>query len=564
MARFLVTSALPYVNGVKHLGVFVGSILPADVYARYLRLRGHDIVFVCGTDEHGAPSEIAAMEEGLPIKEYCGKYFEIQRSIYERFNCSFDHFGRTSGEENHKTTQEMFLRMYERGFISEKTLKMPYCKKCNRFLSDRFIEGVCPHCAYEGARGDQCENCGRLLDPAELVAPFCNICKGKDIEFRNTKHLFLEFKKLEGKLKKWITESEHWPQNAKNFALGWLKEGLRGRCISRDLSWGVKIPLRGYEDKVFYVWFDAPIGYISFTKEWAKGQGREGAWMDYWRSNGCKIIHFLGKDNIAFHTVFWPAMLIASEYTTLPYQIKSLEFLNFEGRKLSTSRKWGIFTDEALEWFPVDYWRYYLLSILPETSDADFLWGEFQSKVNEDLANTLGNLVHRCLTFIRNNFNGVLPESSGKEWKEIDTEFRSKLLEHTKKTAELFDSYRMQDALKEAISLARDANKYFNDKAPWKAMKENKRDAETTVYLTANAIYSLSILLEPFIPSTSEKVLSLLGFSRDVHKEKWENAGKLNVEGGQRISEKIEPLFKKIEDEEINKYKALIEERSRK
>lgn len=557
--RFLVTSALPYVNGVKHIGNLVGSMLPADVFARFLRLDGREVLYVCGTDEHGAPIEVAALKEGLFPKDYSDKYAKIQRDVYAAWDLSFDRFGRTSERMNHETTKEIFLADRKNGFISEKSLKTPYCPKDKMYLPDRFIEGTCPNCGFDGARGDQCEKCGKVLDPIELVKPYCVVCGGKDIEFKDTRHLFLDLDKLEGRLKEWILSREDWPDNAKKFALGWIKDGLKARCITRDLKWGVPVPLPGYEGKVFYVWFDAPIGYISFTKEWCEANGQD--WNRWWNNPESKVIHFLGKDNVAFHTIIWPGMLSASGYAQLPHRVQSYEFLNLEGKKFSTSRKWGINSDEALAWLPVDYWRYYLMTILPEHSDSDFSLGEFQKAVNSDLIGTWGNLVHRCLTFTNANYDGVVPKP-GKLTKD-DEEFVAKSKEHADKVKELFYAYKLQEALREAMSLARDSNKYFNDNAPWKAIKEDKARADTVIYLTANAIKSCAILLAPFTPSSSQKVFNYLGQGQ-IGKSSWKDASVLTVKAGTKITPaaELKPLFVRFEDEKVAEIRGKLEARS--
>ncbi|MEM4255408.1 MAG: methionine--tRNA ligase [Candidatus Norongarragalinales archaeon] len=556
--KIVVTSALPYVNGVKHLGNLLGSMLPADVYARFLRLQGEDVIFVCGTDEHGTACEVAALEEKTPIRDYVNKYYEIQRGIYEKWGLRFDYFGRTSAKQNHETTQEVFKRLHAKGLIAEKTLKLPFCLTDKRFLPDRYVAGKCPHCAYPYAKGDQCEKCGKVLDPIELLNPSCVICGKNNIDFRESRHLFLDLPKVSEPLRKWIEKQKQWPSNARNFALQWIREGLRERCITRDLQWGVRVPLKGYEDKVFYVWFDAPIGYISITKQLFDEKGESARWEEYWRGPQSKIIHFLGKDNIAFHTVTWPAVLFASEYAVLPYQVKSVEFLNYEGEKFSTSRKWGIFTDEALDWFPADYWRYYLLSILPEHSDTNFFWSEFQTRVNGDLADTLGNLLQRCLVFAKNNYGSKIPVS--KKLDEGDKAFKKTIADSVKKTRELLLAYKLQEALHCAVGLAREANKYFNDSAPWHAIKTDPEKAKTCVFLTANALRSIAIILEPFVPFTSRRIFSQLNVRFEG--VEWDDALELGLKSGHTLGEP-EILFKKIDDKEIEGKRKVIEARSK-
>ena len=557
--KIVVTSALPYVNGVKHLGNLLGSLLPADVYARFLRLQGEDVIFVCGTDEHGTACEVAALEEKTPIRQYVDKYYEIQKEVYEKWNLSFDYFGRTSARQNHVTTQEIFKLILEKNLIAEKTLKLPFCLNDKRFLPDRYVSGRCPHCNYDRATGDQCEKCGKVLDPIELLNPFCKICGKTNIDFRESKHLFLKLPELEEPLRKWIEKQKQWPSNARNFALQWIREGLRERCITRDLEWGVKVPLKGFEDKVFYVWFDAPIGYISITKQLFDERGESEKWKDYWTGENSKIIHFLGKDNIAFHTVTWPAVLYASGYANLPHQVKSLEFLNYEGEKFSTSRKWGIFTDEAVDWFPADYWRYYLLSILPESSDADFVWAEFRSKVNSDLADVIGNLLQRTLVFTKNNFDGKIP-SKGKPSDE-DKAFEKSVSDRVKKTRELFLDYKMQEAVHSAVEIARESNRYFNAAEPWHKIKTDRAKAETTVFYTINALRSLAIVLEPFIPSSSRAIFAQLGL--EWENVRWHDAEKFSLEKGHVLGENA-VLFKKLEEKDVEAKKKVIEIRSKK
>ncbi len=561
----LVLSALPYANGVKHIGNLVGSLLPADVFARFLRMQGADVIYICGTDEHGTTIEVAALKAGMTPQAFADKYHAKQKEIYQKWNLSFDYFGRTSGAENHATTQEIFKAIYDNGFVVEKEMQTPYCLNDKRFLPDRYIEGTCPHCGYDGARGDQCEKCGRVLDPADLRKPHCNVCGKSEIEFRKTKHLFLQLQKMSEQLKSWISSQEHWPQNARNFALQWIAQGLHERCITRDLSWGVKVPLPDYEEKVFYVWFDAPIGYVSFTKEWAKQKGDPTLWEHYWRNKDCKIVNVLGKDNLAFHTVIWPAMLMASNYANLPSQVKSLEFLNLEGKKFSTSRNWGINSDEALEWFPADYWRYYLCSILPEQGDADFSLHELMQKSNKDLADAVGNLVHRCLSFTHMNFGGKVPTPG--EMQSSDNDFWRSVKKQVASSEESFYAYRWQEALREAMQIAHESNKYFNDGEPWKKVKEGdegKAKAATTVFMTLQAVRSLAVVLAPFIPASSQKVFDYLKLG-PIELATWDSAAEQKLPGGHEIAPmaEIRPIFTKIDPAAVAKLKAVLDERAK-
>lgn len=534
--RVTITSALPYVNGVKHLGNIVGSILPADIFHRFLDLFNVKNIFICGTDDHGTAVEIAALEEGLKPEEYADKYHKIQKEIYEKWSFDFTYFGRTSSLSNHKLTKDFFLSIYENGYIRKEKLLLPFCKKCERFLPDRFIIGECPKCGYEAARGDQCENCGALLDPIELKNPLCTICKKKEIEFRKEEHLFLDFKKLEPELKKWISKSS-WPSNVKNFALGWIKEGLKPRCITRNLKWGVRVPLEGYEHLRFYVWFDAPIGYISITMD---AKPKNGEWKKWWTDS--KIYHFLGKDNIPFHTVFWPGMLIAAKMYSLPYYVAGYEYLNWENQKFSTSKGIGLFSDEALDLFPADYWRFYLSSILPETSDSNFDWNDFRKRINNELIANYGNLFYRVTHFIENRFESVpKPGKFGNE----EEELKRKLEKTINEAEELVKGVKLREALKEILSLADSANRYFQKKEPWEAIEKNKDDCATTLYIAVNVLRTISTLLYPYIPATSEKALKAL----NTKITKWSDIKDFIIKPGHKIRAEI--LFKKVEDDEF-------------
>ncbi len=551
--RIVVTSALPYVNGIKHLGNITGSILPADVFHRYLDLFNVENIYICGTDEHGTPSEVSAMKEGMDVRAYCDKYYKIQKEIYERWKFDFTHFGRTSSKENEEITQDLFLRMYKNGYIIEKEMTIPYCKNDKRYLPDRFIEGTCPYCGYEHAKGDQCEKCGHLLDPEELINPHCTICGSTDIEFRKKKHLFLDFSKLQDRLESWIKSNDHWPLNTRNFALGWIKTGLRPRCITRNLEWGVRVPLKGYEDLVFYVWFDAPIGYISITKEWCKSDEELEKW---WDSENSLVYHFLGKDNIPFHTIFWPGMLMAAGKYNLPYYVAGYEYLNWNGGKFSTSQGRGLFSDEALELFPVDYWRYYLVSILPETKDSNFSWDDFRKKINGELIGNYGNLFYRIVHFIATRFDGVVPSSElGEEEKKYLEELKSKL----EKVEELVSAVKLRETLKFVMSLSSDLNQYFQEKKPWETYKTNPEECKRTIYFSVNIIRMLTQLLEPVIPMSAERAMKILS----VPRSKWKDFTEFTIKGGHKIG-KIEHLFEPIKEEEIERAKRFKAEKKKK
>ncbi|TMK53258.1 MAG: methionine--tRNA ligase [Actinobacteria bacterium] len=411
MKRYLITSALPYINGMKHLGNLVGSMLPADVYARYLRQRGHDVLYICATDEHGTPAELAAQEAGLSVEDFCAAQHQLQASIYAGFGLSFDYFGRSSSSQNRELTQHFGNRLADQGLIEERVVKQLYSRAEGRFLPDRYVVGTCPHCGYEAARGDQCENCTRLLDPTELIDPRSAVSGSRDLEVRDSNHLFFLQSRLAPRLREWIETRDGWPRLTTSIALKWLDEGLDDRGITRDLTWGVPVDRQGFENKVYYVWFDAPIEYIGATKEWAEAVPSGRDWKSWWYdATDVEYVQFMAKDNVPFHTIMFPAMIMGTdEPWKLADYIKGFNWLNYYGGKFSTSRRYGIFMDAALELLPADYWRYYLIANAPESDDTSFTWELFASQVNKDLADTLGNFVNRVLTFSNKRFGPEVP-----------------------------------------------------------------------------------------------------------------------------------------------------------
>jgi len=550
MAKYIVTSALPYINGVKHLGNLIGSLLPADVYARYLRLRGEDVLCVCGTDEHGTPAQISAMQEGMDVRQYVDKYYLIQKKIYEDFGLSFDYFGRTSSPENHGITRHLFLKLSENGLITEKETTQYYCEDEKMFLPDRFVAGTCPQCGSGDARGDQCENCTKLLDPTDLVDPRCNICGGGNITLKTSKHLFLNLPKMQEKISAWVESKTDWPRTSVSIARKWIKEGLRERSITRDMKWGIKVPKAGYEDKVFYVWFDAPIGYIGISMEWAKSIGRPDRWLEYWKNPETRLYQFMAKDNIPFHTVTWPAVMMgADDGFIMADMVKGFQWLNYEEGKFSTSKGRGVFTDDALELFPPDYWRYYLLYIIPEKADTDFKWAGFQSAVNKDLSDVLGNFVHRTLSFLNSKFEGVVPAADA--WRETDVAFKDKINEACSEIKSCMDACRFKPSVLALRDLWSECNKYFEEKAPWKALREDIASAKATMNLCVNTCRGLAILNSIFIPFSSKKLFEYLGLDGDPGEKKWEDILDLDFMTGRKISPKPKPLFTKIEDKTI-------------
>ena len=458
--KTLITSALPYVNNVPHLGTVV-CILSADVYARYLRLQRHKCVFVCGTDEHGTTAEVKALEEGVTPRKLVDKYFKIHKELYEWLECSFDCFGRTSSKTNEEVTIDIFNKLDKNGFIRQDTIEQVFCNTCKKFLADRYVEGVCPYCGYEHARGDQCENCGKLLDAVELKDPKCKVCGSKP-EIRKTRHLFIDLPKIEPELKMWVEKSsEDWSENAKTLTYAWLKEGLKPRCITRDLKWGIKVPKKGFEDKVFYSWFDAPVGYISILKE-KFGKEFNSWWHD---PDNVELIQFMGKDNILFHTILFPSFLIGTrDNYTLLSRISSNEYLNYENAQFSKSRGTGVFLDDArATGIHPDIWRYYLLVNRPEKTDTEFTWTDFQSKLNNELVANLGNLVNRTISFVNRFYEAQVPKY---KLTKHDEKIMAELREKEQIVARLLDNISLKEALRAIMGISSLGNKYFQEQEP--------------------------------------------------------------------------------------------------
>jgi methionyl-tRNA synthetase len=542
--KTLVTSALPYVNNVPHLGNMV-CIISADVYTRFLRSKKENVLSVVGTDEHGTTTEAKALEEGLTPKEVCEKYFKIHKKIYDWFENSFDCIGRTSSKENYEVTQDIFKKLNENGFIKKQNVVQAYCTKCEKFLADRFVEGTCPKCGYKDARGDQCENCGALLNATELLDARCKICGTQPIT-KETEHLFIDLPKLAPMLERWVKEQSvkgRWSQNAKTMTDAWIRDGLRERCITRDLKWGIPVPYPGFEKKVFYSWFDAPIGYIGITRECKDN------WKEWWFGNDVRLVQFMGKDNIPFHTVLFPASLIGTkEGYVLLDRISSNEYINYEGGQFSKSRGLGVFGDDAIKTgIPADVWRYYIMVNRPEKADTDFSWNDFQSKINNELVANLGNFINRAISFINNYADSKIPEA---KLDEKDNVFLKQVKNEIKKATELLEDIQLKDALKSIMHISKMGNQYFQETEPWKAIKENKVKAETCLALCANITKDLAVMIRPYMPETSDKIFKQL----DIKERKWDDLGKFSLEEGHKIN-KAEPLFNKIEDEDIKKFK---------
>ncbi|MCX4559328.1 methionine--tRNA ligase [Streptomyces umbrinus] len=566
MARHLITSALPYINGIKHLGNMVGSMLPADVYARYLRQRGHDVLYICATDEHGTPAELAAKERGLPVDEFCAQAHDAQKAVYDGFELAFDYFGRSSSPQNREITQHFARRLNENGFIEERAIRQVYSPVDGRFLPDRYVEGTCPHCGYDKARGDQCENCTRVLDPTDLINPRSAISGSTELEVRETKHLFLLQSKLQHEVEEWVARhEEEWPQLASSIARKWLTEGLHDRAITRDLDWGVPVPADTWpelaaEGKVFYVWFDAPIEYIGATKEWSDKDPENRDWKSWWYEadtgeNPVRYTEFMAKDNVPFHTVMFPAteLGVREPWKKVDY-VKAFNWLTYYGGKFSTSQKRGVFTDHALEILPADYWRYFLIANAPESDDSSFTWEHFTSTVNKDLADTLGNFVNRVLSFSKKRFGEEVPagaEAGGPETK-LGEEIAALLSEYETQMEAL--QFRKAAAALRALWSA--GNSYLEEKAPWLEIKTNPDGAALTLRVAMNLIHLYSVISEPFIPASSKAMRSAFALPDDT--ATWVTAAEAKsltfLPAGTPFT--VPPvLFAKITDEDLETYK---------
>jgi methionyl-tRNA synthetase len=544
--KILVTSAWPYINYVPHLGNIVSSILSADVVARYFRLNEHEVLYVTGSDEHGTPIEIEAVRLNIPPKELTDQNHARVAYLFEQWGIEFNNYTRTENPVHIKFVRDFLLKIYKNGYIFTEETEQLYCKKCDRFLPDRFVEGTCPICADTSARGDQCDTCGNLLEPTNLIAPRCAICSSAPI-VEKRKHWYFDLPKLSEKLQKYIQNNEHLPDNARNFTLNILKDGLKPRPVTRDNKWGIPSPFPGSEDKTIYVWVEAVLGYISATVQYFKRLGQEDQWKEFWFNKEAKTLYFIGKDNIPFHTIILPALLLAThDPYNLPWTIHSTEFLMFNGQAFSKSRRIGVWIDEALELFPADYWRYSLLSIRPEVKDTNFSWKTLIEKVNSDLNDTLGNFIHRTLTFINKQFGSTVPQSSS-----LDEKDRAVLKEAKQivdQTAEKLEIFKLQEALRIAISLSHLGNKYFNEKEPWKTIKTNRQEAANTLYVAVQLVKQLAIIMGPFIPFTAQKLWTLLNMKGSVHEQTWKETQK-ELPPNHHIG-KAKPLFTKIEENE--------------
>ncbi len=541
--RYLVTSALPYANGPVHIGHLAGVYVPSDIYVRYLRLRGRDVVWVCGSDEHGVPITIKARKEGVTPQDVVDKYNDIIKRSFEGLGISFDIYSRTTSPTHYKTASEFFRTLYDKGVFSEATSKQYYDEEAKTFLADRYIMGTCPHCQAEGAYGDQCEKCGSTLNPTDLINPKSMI-SGSAPVMKETTHWYLPLDKYEPALREWILEGhKEWKTNVYGQCKSWMDLGLQPRAVSRDLNWGIPVPVEGAEGKVLYVWFDAPIGYISATKDLTPD------WEKYWKSEDTKMVHFIGKDNIVFHCIVFPAMLMAHGGYILPENVPANEFLNLEGDKISTSRNWAVWLNEYLEDMPgkQDVLRYVLCANAPETKDNDFTWKDYQARNNNELVAVLGNFVNRALVLTQKYYNGVVPEAG--ELTDYDKEILAELPRIKVALEENLENYRFREALKEAMNIARLGNKYLADTEPWKVVKTDPERVKTILNVALQIVANTTVAIEPFMPFSAEKLLKMLA----VEKIGWEMIGRSDIIAAGHTISTPELLFEKIEDEVIER-----------
>nr|VDD10728.1 unnamed protein product [Brassica oleracea] len=559
--NILITSALPYVNNVPHLGNIIGCVLSADVYARYCRLRGYNAIYICGTDEYGTATETKALEENCTPKEICDKYHAIHKEVYDWFDISFDKFGRTSTPEQTEVCQAIFKKLFENNFLSENTMQQLYCDTCQKFLADRLVEGSCPfpECNYDSARGDQCEKCGKLLNPTELKDPRCKVCQTTP-RIRDTDHLFIELPLLKDRLEKYIDDTSvtgSWSQNAIQTTKAWLKEGLRQRCITRDLKWGVPVPHEKYKEKVFYVWFDAPIGYVSITSCYTS------EWEKWWKNpENVELYQFMGKDNVPFHTVMFPSTQLGTgENWTLMKTISVTEYLNYETGKFSKSKGVGVFGNDVKDTnIPVEVWRYYLLTNRPEVSDTLFTWGDLQAKLTGELLNNLGNFVNRVLSFIAkpepSGYGSVIPDAPGAESHPLTQSLAEKVGKFVKEYVEAMEKVKLKQGLKIAMTISNEGNAYLQEAQFWKLFKEDKPSCAIVIRTAAGLVYLLAQLLEPFMPSFSREVFKQLNLSLQFSLSDEGIASRLweILPPGHRIGTP-QPLFKELKDEEVQQYK---------
>ena len=540
--RILVAVAWPYANGSIHIGQVAGVYLPADIFARYHRMKGNDVLMVSGSDAHGTPVTLTAEQRGVSPEQVSSEYQAEFVDNWERLGITFDLFTSTHTENHAEVAQDIFLTLYNNGYIHKRFTSQPYCETNRRFLADRYLEGICPHCGFDGARGDQCDSCGRTLDAQDLIDMVCRICSNRPV-IRETEHFFLKLDAFEERLMDWVRGQPHWRPNVRNFTIGYLDGGLHDRAITRDIDWGVPVPLEGYDGKRIYVWFEAVMGYLSASKEWAQLGADPDAWRDFWQKE-CRAYYFMGKDNIPFHTVLWPAMLMGYGGLNLPYDLPANEYMNLEGLKLSTSRNWAVWLPDYLDRYEPDPLRYVIAANMPETSDSDFSWREYVRRNNDELVATYGNLVHRVLTMAYRSFEGRVPTHGALD------EAGNGLLEHARRRFDdagaNIEACRFRLALQSVMALAQQANRYLDQKAPWHSVKTDPDDASTTLWTSISVINCLKTLMYPFLPFSSERLHKMLGLDGTVQQAGWAWEPE-SIKPGQRLAEP-EPLFAKLDE----------------
>ena len=554
MSKILITSALPYINGVPHLGHMVGCLLPSDIYARYMRLMGNEVLYICGTDEHGTTSEVGALKENMPVQDYCDKYHERHKNTYAAFDLSFDYFGRTSSPQNQEITYHIFEQLDKNGFIRESTVRQVYSIDDKMFLADRYITGTCPHCGYDKARGDQCENCTKVLEPTELINARCTISGSNNLEVRETKHLFLNLPKIENKLVERLkTKEAFWPDVAYSIAKKWVKEGLQPRCITRDLKWGFPVNKPGYEDKVFYVWFDAPIGYIGITKQWSDEKPQERDWKAWWLdAKDVRYVEFMGKDNVPYHSITFPATLLGTgeNWTKVDY-LKGMSYLTFAGGKFSKSEHRGIFAEDAVKEFPADYWRYWLMANAPEASDSSFTFENFVNTINKDLNGVLGNFAQRVMKMTASKIGSFVPE--GGELQQVDYDLINTLKTRVADYFKYMDEMEFRKATNELRAIWVEGNNYISSTEPWMVIKEDQKRAETILRICLNLVRIYAVLSAPIMPQTAEKMLSKFNLQmKDMPSLKgFDVAKEINALPVGTAFEAGEALFERITPEQM-------------
>lgn len=543
--KIIVTGALPYANGPIHIGHLAGVYLPADIYTRYLKKKKKDVIYICGTDENGVPITLSAEKEGISPKKLVMRYHKMINEALEKLGVEFDNFSGTSRKIHHNLSQKVFLDLYEKGYIEAKTSKEFYCESCKKFLPDRYVEGICPYCGFEEARGDSCDSCGSWLEADQLKNPRCKLCGNTPIK-KETKHWYFLLDKFQKNLEEWIEEKD-WRKTVKSYLKGWLKEGLRPRPITRDLKWGIPVPLdEAPENKVLYVWFDAPLGYISSTIEWAKKMGQPEKWKEYWENPDTTLIHFIGKDNIVFHGIIWPAIIMGTGQFTLPDEIPANEYLNLEGQQISTSRNWAIWLHEYLDNFEPDFLRYYLCNIMPETRDSEFKWKEFQERVNQELINNFGNFVNRTLKFIDKYNEGKIPKPG--KLSEEDKQMLSEVNSTIDKLDNALFKFNFRQAIRLWMKISTTGNKYYDKMKPWESRKNNPERMATTIHLCSHLIHILGTIGKLFVPFSANKIFSFL----KLEEKEWSRLKEIELPLDHQTG-KTEPLFNKIEDDEIEK-----------